>query len=110
VQKKKLTVYRILRCGNDFNENLTRTRLRHVYEAKGDPAFGHKGSSLLDGSHTTNRSFAFGNYIPLKKGPRRYERDIYNPLPIPYQSFRTFLPIYVHIFDNIDGIVREWMR
>jgi hypothetical protein len=27
---------RILCRGNDFDEDLTRTRLRHVYEAKGD--------------------------------------------------------------------------
>ncbi len=47
----KLTVCRVLRRCNNFDENLTRTRLRHVYEAKGEPAFGHKGSSLLDGSH-----------------------------------------------------------
>jgi hypothetical protein len=48
---KKLTVGRILRRGDDFDENLTRTGLRHVHEAKGGPAFGHKGSSLLGGSH-----------------------------------------------------------
>jgi len=47
----KLTVCRVLRGCDDFDENLTRTRLRYVYEANGDPAFGHQGSSLLDGSH-----------------------------------------------------------
>ena len=51
-RKKKLTVCGILRRGNDFDENLTRTGFRHVYEAKGEPAFRHIGSSLLlDGSH-----------------------------------------------------------
>ncbi len=49
--KPKLTVCRVLRRCSDFDENLTRTRLRHVYEAKRDPAFGYKGSPLLDGSH-----------------------------------------------------------
>src|ERR1700755_1226621 len=64
--KPKLTVCRVLCRCNNFDENLTRARLWHVYEAKGEPAFGHEGCSLLDGSHflhTTNRSFAF-YYFP----------------------------------------------
>ena len=57
-ERRKLTVCRILRRGNDLDQNLTGTRLRHVYETKGDPAFGHKGSSLLDGSHFLRTSGA----------------------------------------------------
>lgn len=65
--KLKLTVCRVLRSCDNFDENLTRTRLRHVYEAKGDPTFGHKGSFLLDGSHfflahDEHRSFS-SNYM-----------------------------------------------
>ena len=50
--KSKLTVCRVLRRCNNLDENLARTRLRHVYEANGDTAFGHKSSSLFDGSHS----------------------------------------------------------
>jgi len=85
--KPKLTVCGVLRRCKDFDENLTRTRLRHVYEAKGEAGFGHEGSSLLDGSHyflRTTNSFASASYIPLNA----MRKGIYNPLsiiPIPYQ-------------------------
>ena len=49
--KLKLTVCRVLSRCNDFDENLTGTRLRYIYEAKAEPGFGNKGSSLFGGSH-----------------------------------------------------------
>lgn len=58
--KLKLTVRRVLRRCDDFDENLTGTRLRYVYEAKAEPGLGNKRSSLLGGSHflrAGNRNF-----------------------------------------------------
>ena len=85
-RKPKLTVYRVLRRCDDFDENLTGTRLRHIYETKGDPGFGQKDTSLLGGGHflrTSNRSFGSGNYI-LPWGA--------NTIPC-YQSDFNFLAI-----------------
>lgn len=65
---RQLTICGILRRSSDFDENLSRTRLRHVRDAKSDPVFRHKGSSLLGGSHcyAMKREREGGNFYQLR--------------------------------------------
>jgi len=48
---EKFPIYGILRRCNNFDEDLTRTRLLHISDSESNPILCHNGSSLLDENH-----------------------------------------------------------